>query len=328
MGGVTLPRSDTVVSYPAGRTHAAAVVLHSQLLDDGQLAVLLDATPFHPVDAGWPDQGPDRGTIRLAAAGSAQSVNDDGVVTPSAGEGDPAEQPAAAGPVVDWPVLDCVVAATDGVQLYIGADVPVRKGTEGWAFVVAHLLPGDAGLAEGAAVEVSVNEAFRTALNAGHTACHLASLALNRAMAGRWAKEARTDALGQPDFDAAAIQSSTITEYGAVDVFRLNKSLRRKGFGTEGLVEDLPAITENINAVLAGWTAPGAPVRIERDGERLTDRRYWVASLPEGEASIACGGTHVASLEELDGVRVSLSAEVDESTTVLRMVTRTGAGGE
>ncbi|MDQ6753508.1 MAG: metal-dependent hydrolase [Actinomycetota bacterium] len=298
---MTLPDADTIVSYPAGRLRGDATVLHSQMLDDGRQAVLLDATPCHPVDAGWPDQGPDRAVIRIPGG---------------AGQGGAGQ--------VEWPVLDCVVAATDGAELAVGAAIPVRKGTEGWAFVVAHLLPAEARLADGTAVEVSVDADYRAALNAGHTGCHLASLALNRATAGRWTKETRADALGQPDFDAAAIQSSTITEFGSVDVFRLNKSLRRKGFGADGLVEELPAITEAINATLAGWVAGGAPVRIERDGERLTDRRCWVASLPDGEASIPCGGTHVASLAELEGLTVSFTAEDADGTTVLRMVTRTG----
>ncbi|HEV7168342.1 MAG TPA: metal-dependent hydrolase [Micrococcaceae bacterium] len=301
---MTLPRTDSVVSYPSGRLNGAATVLHSQMLDDGRLAVLLDTTPCHPVDAGWPDQGPDRALLKAGDPGGDDGTDDGGLA--------------------QWPVLDCIVAATDGTQLYIGADIPVRKGTEGWAFVVAHLLPAQAHLAEGTAVEVSVDADRREALNSGHTGCHLASLALNRAVAGRWSKETRADALGQPDFDAAAIASSTITEYGSVDVFRLNKSLRRKGFSTEGLVEELPAITEAINATLDGWTATGAAVRIDRDGDRLTDRRYWVASLPEGEASIPCGGTHITSLAAVEGMSVSFTVEDADGTTVLRMVTRTG----
>jgi len=319
---VTLPSTDTIVSYPSGQLSGPAVVLHSERLDDGRLAVLLDTTPCHPVDAGWPDQGPDRAVLR---------VKDPAVADPPGGGGEAggvvaagqATGPGVDGEVLEWLVVDCVVAATEGIKLYLGADIPVRKGSEGWAFVVAHLLPAGASLAEGTAVEVSVDADLRAALNAGHTACHLASLALNRAMAGRWSKETRVDALGQPDFDAAAISSSTITEYGSVDVFRLNKSLRRKGFDTDGLVEELPAITGSINSTLAAWTARGAPVRIDRDGERLTDRRYWVASLPDGEASIACGGTHVGSLGELGGVAVSFSVADADGTPLLRMVTRT-----
>ncbi|MBG0740311.1 metal-dependent hydrolase [Paeniglutamicibacter antarcticus] len=268
--------------------------------DGGRLAVLLDVTPCHPVDAGWPDQGPDRAVIRVAGTDGGQG----------------------------WPVLDCVVAATNGQELFIGAAIPVRKGTEGWNFVVAHLLPADAHLPEGAAVEVVVDAGHRAALSAGHTACHAASLALNRAMAPRWSKETRADALGSPDFDAAAIASSTIQEHGSVDVFRLNKSLRRKGFNTDGLAGELAAITSSINATLASWVLTGSPVRIERDGDALTDRRYWVCSLPDGEARIACGGTHVASLAELGGLHVELLTEEDQGTAVLRMVTYAGPADE
>ncbi|MCZ2403296.1 metal-dependent hydrolase [Paenarthrobacter sp. Z7-10] len=299
---MTLPKADTIVSYPAGQLHGAASVLHSQRLDDGRLAVLLDATPCHPVDAGWSDQGPDRAVIRMTTGGSGS----------------------------EWPVLDCVVAATDGSELYIGNDVPVRKGTEGWAFVVAHLLPADAQTVEGTKVEVSVDGDYRAALNAGHTGCHLASLALNRALARRWSKDTKADALGAPDFDAAAIASSQITEFGSVDVFRLNKSLRRKGFATEGLLEELPAITDAINATLAGWLGGNAPVRIDRDGERLTDRRNWICSLPDGEASIPCGGTHISALTELGRLTVDFTSTDDGGTMTLRMVTRARnfGGGE
>ena len=67
-------------------------------------------------------------------------------------------------------------------------------------------------------------------------------------MARCWFKETRADALGSPDFDNTAIASSTNQEYGSVDV--LNKSLRRKGFITDGLTGDLAAITASINEAL------------------------------------------------------------------------------
>jgi hypothetical protein len=58
-----LPSTDTVVSYPAGAVTGTATVLYTEPQESGLIAVLLDATPCHPVDAGWPDQGPDRATI-------------------------------------------------------------------------------------------------------------------------------------------------------------------------------------------------------------------------------------------------------------------------
>ncbi|MEX1077953.1 MAG: metal-dependent hydrolase [Homoserinimonas sp.] len=280
-----LPTTDTVVSYPSGATTGTATVLHAESLDSGQIAVLLDTTPCHPVDAGWPDQGPDRATLSWD-----QIVAD---------------------------VVDCVVAATDGTSLYLGSEVPARKGTEGWAFVVAHLV--EVAPPEGTEVTVTVDADHRRALSIGHTACHLAALALNRALADRWSKEASADALGSPDFDQAANATSTIVPGGSFDTYRLNKSLRRKGFITDGFAATLPAVTDAVNAQLASWVAADSPVRIARDGEHLTDRRSWVCSLPDGEATIPCGGTHASSLGELGKLEVTLELDDVEGTPVLTM---------
>lgn len=295
--------ADTIVSYPRGDTANTGVVLHCEPLADAQAspdaaagtrwAVLLDASSCHPVDAGWPDQGPDRAVLRL--------------------------------PTGERAILDCVVAATDGDALHLGADIPVRKGTPGWAFVVAHIVDDVSDIAEGDRVELEVDADYRRALSLGHSGCHLAALALNRALAARWGKDTRTDGLGQPDFDAAAIESSRIGEYGSVDTYRLNKSLRRKGFDTDGLAEQLPGIEEAINATLAEWVAGDAAIRVESEGPRLTDRRSWVCELPEATVRIPCGGTHASSLAELGQVRVRLElAEVD-GTPVLTMTTAVGA---
>lgn len=281
---MTLPASDTVVTYPQGDTTAEARVLHVESLDDGRSAVLLDRTACHPVDAGWPDQGPDRAVL-------------------DAGD-------------VAIEVLDAVVAATDGENLFLGADIPVRKGTDGWAFVVAHIVDADAGLTEGDTVTVEVDEAYRAAVSAGHSACHLASLALNAALAGAWSKENR-------GFDATANVTSLITENGSVDTYRIGKSVRKAGFDPAPL-DDPDAVAAAVNATLAGWISTGGAIRIERDGDGLTDRRYWVADLPGGTARIACGGTHVSTVEELGTVTVSL--ETQQLEGALGMTMRTAVG--
>ena len=289
---MTLPALDTQVDYPVGQTEGTATVLHVELLPTGLVAVILDITPVHPVDAGWPDQGPDQALLRAAGT--------------------------------EHPVLDCVVGATDGSVLYLGRDIPVPKGTPGWTFVVAHLVDGAAALVEGQRVEAVVDAGYRRRMSAGHTACHLASLALNRALSERWKKDVRADALGNPDFDGTAIDVSLIGENASVDTYRLGKSLRRKGFVTEGLAEQLPEIESVVNAALAEWVTTGASVRIDRDGPLLTDRRYWVCELPAHEVRIPCGGTHVSSLTELGAARVVLSTADAEGTTVLTMQTFAG----
>ncbi len=289
---MTLPLEDTLVGYPSGETVNSSTVLHREPLPDGRLAVLLERTCAHPVDAGWPDQGPDRAVLRMTGA--------------------------------EWPVLDCIVGATDGNTLQIGREIPVGKGTEGWAFVVVHVLAGDAVIAEGDRVEVVVDPGYRQRVSAGHTGCHLASLALNRALRDRWKKETRRDALGDPDFDGVAIDVSLITENASTDTYRLGKSLKRKGFVTDGFADGLAAVQAEVNATLAEWSATQAPVRIDRDGDRLTDRRYWVLELPGHTVRIPCGGTHPSSLAGLGSVRVDLSTADLDGTTVLTMATFVG----
>lgn len=286
---MTFARTDTLVTYPSGAVTASALVQHVEVLPDGRQGVLVDTSCVHPVDTGWPDQGPDRAVMRAGDA--------------------------------DFAILDCVVGASDGSALFIGRDIPVAKGTEGWAFVVVHLLPGDAAISEGDGVELVVDADYRHHLSVGHTACHLASLALNRAVADRWKKQVRVDGLGSPDFDGTAIDVSTIRENGSIDTYRLGKSLRKKGFVTEGIVDALPAIEAAIGATLDEWAVTDAPVQIERDGERLTDRRSWVCALPEQTVRIPCGGTHAESVAALGRVRVALSIADVDGTPVLTMET-------
>ena len=287
---MTLPQRDTRVTYPGGALRETSRVLHTAPAPDGRLAVITETTSFHPVDAAWPDQPADAGVIRVR------------------GEA--------------LPVRDAVVAATDGTALHLGADIPVRPGAEGWAFVVAHLVDAGSPLAEGDEVEIVADASTRHALSTGHTACHLASLALNRALADRWSKPAREDALGSPDFDALAISSSRILPNGSVDRYRLNKSLRRAGLDAASLAGDVDAIDARAMIdQLDRWIGSDAPVRVESEGDGLSDRRHWVCQLPEGTARIPCGGTHVSSLAQLSAVLPSFALLEIGGAPVLEMMT-------
>jgi len=195
----------------------------------------------------------------------------------------------------------------DEGEVAVGADIPVKRGAEGWTWLVGHRVEAvPAALVAGAAAEATVDAERRAGLSRGHTACHLASLALDLAVADLWRKDPGSDALGNPDFEGRANQTSFIGENGSVDEYRLGKSLRKAGFDTEGFAASLTEREERINAQLAAWVASAASSRIEVDGETIVDRRRWVCGLPEGTASILCGGTHVSSLAEFASIRVSL----------------------
>ncbi|MER7505243.1 metal-dependent hydrolase [Nonomuraea pusilla] len=275
----------TVVTFPSGRVSGRSAIVGTVPVG-GRHGLVVERTPFHPLDHTWPDQPADRGTI------------------------------------AGLPVVDCVTGAqSETGEVFTGEAIPVRRGTEGWEWLVVHVtdgLPGDGGDPVGLEVDLEVDAAHRAALSAGHSACHLAALALNAALAERWRKEAARDALGHPDFDQTAITSSRIEPYGSVDVYRLGKSLRKKGFSAEDL--DPAGVAAQVNERLKAWVAADAPVRVDVPGPALTARRTWHCSLPEGEASIPCGGTHVTRTGELGEVTVELSLD-DAALTMRTTVT-------
>lgn len=289
---MTLPTSDTRVSYPDGAVALRGTVLHVQALAGGRSAVLLDRTAAHPVDTAWPDQPADLGVLRW---------------------GD-----------VEAPLVEVVTGGIHEGELLLGPELPVRMGTPDWVFVVAHVVDA-APPALGSEVEVEVDAELRHALSAGHTACHLASLALDAALADAWSKPVRADALGNPGFDGAAIQSSRIEPFASVDVYRVGKSLRKAGFDPAAL-DDPDAVATRANRLLAEWVASGAPVRIERDDDALSSRRAWVCALPGAEARIPCGGTHLASLGELASITVTLERAEVPGGLELTMRTVAAAG--
>lgn len=269
---MTLPGTDTRVSYPDGDLASSGLVLHVEPLGDGRSAVLLDRTAFHPVDTAWPDQPADRGRMRWAGG--------------------------------EAPIVDGVTGGIRDGELLLGEDLPVRVGAPEWVFVVAHIVEGPVP-AEGDEVQVEVDAAHRAALSAGHTACHLASLALDAALADAWSKPVTPDALGAPGFDAAAIRSSRIEPFGSLDIYRIGKSLRKKGFDPTSL-DDLDAVVVRANAALASWVATAAPVRIDRDDDAISARRTWVCDLPGHAARIPCGGTHLSNLGAVERITASL----------------------
>lgn len=282
-----LPRHDTRISYPDGATTSSGTVVHVEPLDGGRSAVLLDRTAFHPVDTAWPDQPADRGTLRT----------DERV----------------------QPIVDGLTAGIHEGVLHIGADLPVRSGTEGWLFAVAHVVEGDAPEV-GANVVIDVDAAHRRALSAGHTGCHLASLALDVVLRDAWSKPAPLDALGHPGFDQLAIQSSQIVPDGSIDIYRIGKSLRRKGFDPAAL-SDTAALADAVDRTLAGWIAAGGAVRIERSDDGLSARRRWVCELPDGSVSIPCGGTHLSSLADISAITVTFETRAVDGGVELEMRT-------
>jgi alanyl-tRNA synthetase len=282
-------RLDTWVDFPAGALEGSGAVLRADVQADDRLAVVVDRTPFHPVDHGWPDQPGDTGVL-------------DGAV-----------------------VVDSVMGAIDDDGgLLLGEGIDVRRGDPSRTWVVAHLLePGSAVPARGDVVQLAVDAARRSAYSRGHSACHLAALALNEATARFWTKEPpRRDSRGFPFLDQIAIQVSRIEPDAAYDAYRCGKSLRKAGFDSAAFLAELDDVAAEAHTLLDAWVATGAVSRLDRDGDpTLSARRRWICDVPGGPAVIPCGGTHVADLSALGTVRVSYAPTPDgfeQVTTVTR----------
>jgi alanyl-tRNA synthetase len=282
----------TLVSYPSGSVRGTSPVIAAVPVPGDRIGIITAATPFHPVDHTWPDQPADLGSIAIDGA--------------------------------EFTVADCVLGASprDSGECLLGTDIPVRRGTEGWTWFVVHVAEGRAASPDelvGQNTELRPDPERRAGLSAGHTACELVTLAVNRVFGDWWSKPVEADPLGSPNFDGLAITSSRIGLYGARDEYRLGKSLRKKGFSADRLTADLDAAAAAISAAMNDWVAAAAPVSVIAEGPELTAFRTWRCALPEAEVAVPCGGTHVNSTAELGPVTVSLA--LDGTGTSLTMLT-------
>ncbi|MFB9135080.1 alanyl-tRNA editing protein [Vibrio olivae] len=251
---------------------------------EGGLDIVTDISPFHPVSHIWPDHPADKGVICTEA----QSVA----------------------------VVDCLVGAFEhqSQQLWIGENIPVKRDTPGWEFVVVHRVLDNCIVKFGDIVKLSVDENYQRALSRGHSAGHLAYLALNKVLdIAYWRKDAeRKDTLGHRDFNSYAQQTSTVTTDQCVDCYRLGKTLRKRGLNSAEVIEQLSSIENSVNQQLKDWLALDSKVTMRCEGPSLTDSRYWQCDLHEPQlAVIPCGGTHIESLADIAECQVRL-VKVDE----------------
>jgi alanyl-tRNA synthetase len=282
-------RLDTWVAFPSGAVTGVGRVHAVTALDDGRLGVIVDRTPFHPLDHGWPDQPGDVGTLGgLAVVDSLTGTIDDrGTVS-------------------------------------VHSDVGVRRGDPSRTWIVVHVVEGGDLPGIGDQVDLDVDDRRRQALSRGHSACHLAALALNEATATFWSKEPpRRDSRGFPFLDQIAVQVSRIEPDRSYDAYRSGKSLRKAGFDAEGFLSAREEVAAHADDLLAEWVATGAASRIETGGDpTLSARRRWWCDVPGGPALIPCGGTHVPDLGRLGRVSVAYRPSEDGFEVV------TTVGGE
>ncbi|MGO2318121.1 MAG: alanyl-tRNA editing protein [Vibrio toranzoniae] len=272
-----------------------AKVLHIES-DENKTYLITDMTPFHPVSHIWPDHPADQGFVTV---------------------GD-----------VQYPVEDCLVGSIEQStgKLFIAADIPVKRDAEGWAFVVVHQLSASASMINiHDEIVLSVDKEYQASLSRGHSAGHIASLALNKVLAeSYWRKDAdRKDPLGSYDFNSYAQVTSFVTQELCTDKYRLGKTLKKRGLNVADMLANLESIEADINQMISGWLVESTPVAMRLEGEALTDSRYWEWQLDaETLVSIPCGGTHIESTSELKRLSVKLTQLDEQHIEMLTHVIR------
>ncbi|NOH98074.1 alanyl-tRNA editing protein [Vibrio sp. 99-70-13A1] len=248
--------------------------------NEGRIYIVTDETPFHPVSHIWPDHPADRGTIQFKNT--------------------------------LCPVEDCLVGAFEEATglLFVGSDIPVKRNAEGWSFVVVHQLSEEASSPEvGDMIQLNVDQDYQMSLSRGHSAGHIAFLALNKILSeSYWRKDAdRKDALGSYDFNSYAQVTSFVTPDTCIDKYRLGKTLKKRGLNVADMLSNLKDIESNTNQLITKWLTTPAEVTMRLEGETLTDSRYWECLIDGDAVSIPCGGSHINSIKELQQVTVTLS---------------------
>lgn len=272
-----------------------AKVLHVES-DEDKTYLITDVTPFHPVSHIWPDHPADNGVVSLDE--------------------------------VEYTVDGCLVGAIEQStgKLYVAADIPVKRDTEGWAFVVVHQLAASASMIKiSDEVVLSVDKGYQASLSRGHSAGHIAFLALNKVLAeSYWRKDAdRKDPLGSYDFNSYAQVTSFVSPELCTDTYRLGKTLKKRGLNVADMLANLDGIEADINQMIADWLAEPTPVAMRLEGEALTDSRYWEWQLDADTlVSIPCGGTHIENTTELKALSVKLTQLDDQHIEMLTHVIR------
>ncbi|RXJ71717.1 metal-dependent hydrolase [Veronia nyctiphanis] len=259
---------------------------------DRGVRLVTEVTPFHPVSHIWPDHPADRGYVDIKGK--------------------------------SYAIADCLTGAyhTETAELFVDKDIPVKRDTPGWLFVVVHTIDSEDEFEVGEHVRLDVDKPYQASLSRGHSAAHFAALALNKVIhSDYWRKEAqRKDPLDHHDFHAYAEQTSFVTEDRCEDTYRLGKTLRKRGLNSAELLANLADIEDKVNQQLAQWKAYGAEIIMKRHGEYLTDSRYWCCEIDEQKIEIPCGGTHISSLQDLDTLKVVLSSDSEQE---IKMTTLT-----
>lgn len=297
----------TIVNFASGAIEYTGKILAILELKANKVGVIADKTCFHPIDYKWPDQPGDKGKIIIIDNNIEMHVEN-----------------------------SFIAAINKNTKSYIydKEDVKSIKIKDDYHFVVVHVVENGFReelvqyIHDESVIKLHVDDEYRKKLSSSHTACHLAALALNKATTPFWKnkKEIKRDSLGSFDFDKICIEKSKILPEKSVDIYRLGKSISKKGFNVNEFIANLSEVELDINNQLNKWIelskTKEVKCKVIPDESFLTEKRVWQCYFPEGGAVIPCGGTHITNLNmfkkikvKLDSVKLENAANIVMNTT-------------
>ncbi|KMW72512.1 hypothetical protein TI10_13735 [Photorhabdus luminescens subsp. luminescens] len=276
-------------SFMLGTLTLESNIIGVMKYEDGAILITQDS-PFYPKNYKWPDQLHDHGII---------SIDDK-----------------------ELAVTKVYTAGLINGHLYIDQEI-TKQATLPAKIMPAHYLPDLQGIYErdliGKTVTLSVNDKTRYRVSAAHSMAHFMSLALNKATNHIWSKVYDTDDLGNYNLDKASIYQSSITELQSVDIYRFGKSIKKKGFDKNILIENLDKINREVNNTLNNWLTQGAEITVEYKSKEISDTRLWKSTIDSTVVTIPCGGTHINNINEVKGVNVEI--KIGESVDFIQVTT-------
>lgn len=270
----------TKSSYYSGSLfEIAKIVAVSKISKDSMFAVVTDISPFHPVNYSWEDQPSDSGRMIIED----RSID----------------------------IVKTVISASDRYSNEIVYHHDIKgfiqdRNPGNIDFGIAHFIFTDDSILtkSGAMISLEVNQLYRNKLSLAHSACHLMALALNKVTAEYWKKNIANDSLGNPDLDNLAIVRSKITALSSKDIFRLGKSIRKKGLDTQSILSDINQLAEKIEKTVNQWILSGGEITLSSNNDNVISKKTWHCRIEGKEVSIPCGGTHVKNISEIKRVKV------------------------
>ncbi len=287
-------RQPTIVTYPGGSICEMARVTGVYDGENGTGVVVTDVTPFHPLDAWWPDQPSDRGIITVMDR--------------------------------SWAIDRAVLVGTKqgSSEIRIGDTKGVKRSDNSWSWSVGHVILGAPAVNEliNAECRLEVDPDYRRAIAAGHTGCHIAAFALNETLERYWTKPISKDSFGKDDFDKEAIVSSRIEEFASVDRYRIGKAVRRAGFSSDRFWSEFGGLATEIEFICNRILNDISSIHVVPDHTSFHARRSWVAIHKKARLQIPCGGVHVRNPREIANMKIGISRQDEQSEFIMESRTQ------